>query len=135
MWYMNNIEFTEAPDDIEGFVYVITDKRNDKKYVGKKKFWSVTRKPPLKGKTRKRVVRKESDWMKYYGSSELVNQLLVEHGEDNFYREIIHLCKTKGEMSYLEAKEQFDRNVLLNDDYYNEFIGCKIHSKHVTGLK
>mgnify|MGYP003118432597 FL=1 len=135
MWYMNNIEFTEAPDDIEGFVYVITDKRNDKKYVGKKKFWSVTRKPPLKGKTRKRVVRKESDWMKYYGSSELVNQLLVEHGEDNFHREIIHLCKTKGEMSYLEAKEQFDRNVLLNDEYYNEFIGCKIHSKHVTGLK
>ena len=135
MWYMNNIEFTNAPDDIEGFVYVITDKRNDKKYVGKKKFWSVTRKPPLKGKTRKRVVRKESDWMKYYGSSELVNQLLVEHGEDNFHREIIHLCKTKGEMSYLEAKEQFDRNVLLNDEYYNEFIGCKIHSKHVTGLK
>lgn len=135
MWYMNEIEFTDAPDDIEGFVYVITDKRNDKKYVGKKKFWSVTRKPPLKGKTRKRVVRKESDWMKYYGSSELVNQLLVEHGEDNFYREIIHLCKTKGEMSYLEAKEQFDRNVLLNDEYYNEFIGCKIHSKHVTGLK
>lgn len=135
MWYMNEIEFTDAPDDIEGFVYVITDKRNDKKYVGKKKFWSVTRKPPLKGKTRKRVVRKESDWMKYYGSSELVNQLLVEHGEDNFHREIIHLCKTKGEMSYLEAKEQFDRNVLLNDEYYNEFIGCKIHSKHVTGLK
>ena len=135
MWYMNEIEFTDAPDDIEGFVYVITDKRNDKKYVGKKKFWSVTRKPPLKGKTRKRVVRKESDWTKYYGSSELVNQLLVEHGEDNFHREIIHLCKTKGEMSYLEAKEQFDRNVLLNDEYYNEFIGCKIHSKHVTGLK
>ena len=135
MWYMNEIEFTDAPDDIEGFVYVITDKRNDKKYVGKKRFWSVTRKPPLKGKTRKRVVRKESDWTKYYGSSELVNQLLVEHGEDNFYREIIHLCKTKGEMSYLEAKEQFDRNVLLNDEYYNEFIGCKIHSKHVTGLK
>ena len=135
MWYMNDIEFTDAPDNIEGFVYVITDRRNDKKYVGKKKFWSVTRKPPLKGKTRKRVVRKESDWMKYYGSSELVNQLLVEHGEDNFHREIIHLCKTKGEMSYLEAKEQFDRNVLLNDEYYNEFIGCKIHSKHVTGLK
>ena len=135
MWYMNDIEFTDAPDDIEGFVYVITDKRNDKKYVGKKRFWSVTRKPPLKGKKRKRVIRKESDWMKYYGSSDLVNQLLVEHGEDNFHREIIHLCRTKGEMSYLEAKEQFDRNVLLNDDYYNEFIGCKIHSKHVSGLK
>jgi len=112
MWYMNDIEFTDAPDDIEGFVYVITDKRNGKKYVGKKRFWSVTRKPPLKGKKRKRVIRKESDWMKYYGSSDLVNQLLVEHGEDNFHREIIHLCKTKGEMSYLEAKEQFNR-----DDY------------------
>ena len=126
MWYMNDIEFTDAPDDIEGFVYVITDKRNNKKYVGKKRFWSVTRKPPLKGKTRKRVVRKESDWTKYYGSSELVNQLLVEHGEDNFHREIIHLCKTKGEMSYLEAKEQFERKVLEVDDYYNGIINVRI---------
>jgi len=44
------------------------------------------------------------------------------------------LCEKKGIMSYLEAREQFDRNVLLSDEYYNNFIGCKIHSKHVSGL-
>jgi hypothetical protein len=38
-------------------------------------------------------------------------------------------------MGYLEAREQFDRNVLLSDEYYNNFIGCKIHGKHVAGLK
>ena len=130
MWYMNDIEFTDAPDDIEGFVYVITDKRNDKKYVGKKRFWSVTRKPPLKGKTRKRVVRKESDWMKYYGSSAEV-KLLIERGEASFSRKILKLCRTKGECSYFETKYQFDHDVLLRDDYYNAFIGCKIHGKHL----
>ena len=36
---------------------------------------------------------------------------------------------------FLEAKEQFDRNVLFSDEYYNEFIGCKIHAKHVRGIQ
>ena len=58
--------------------------------------------------------------------------MLVEQSEpDRWERRIIRLCKSKGEMSYYEAKEQFDRNVLLDDSYYNEFIGCKIHSKHI----
>ena len=83
---------------------------------------------------RKRTVLKESDWQSYYGSSEEVKQIVEEKGGGNFHREILHLCKAKGELSYLEAKEQFDRGVLFSDEYYNEFIGCKIHSKHVKGL-
>jgi len=136
MWYYKGKEFTS--DDIGshiGFVYIITDLSNGKKYVGKKKFQSKTRRPPLKGKTRKRTVIKESDWMDYYGSSEEVKSLVEELGRNNFKREILHLCNTLGEMSYLEAKEQFDREVLLDDDYYNAFIGCKIHEKHVKNLK
>ncbi len=31
-------------------------------------------------------------------------------------------------MSYLEAKEQFDREVLLKDDYYNGIINVRIGS-------
>mgnify|MGYP003782141221 FL=1 len=69
--------------------------------------------------------------MDYYGSNEEVKSLVEEVGKDNFKREILRLCKSKGEMSYYEAKEQFDRDVLFSDEYYNEFIGCKIHSKHV----
>ena len=117
--------------DYVGFVYLITNLQNDKKYIGKKWFWSTKKLPPLKGKKRKRTVVKESDWKQYYGSSEEVKLLLEQLGKDNFKREILRLCKTKGECTYYEAKLQFDFDVLLRDDYYNEFIGCKIHSKHL----
>jgi len=136
VWYLNNVEFTsDMIGDYVGFVYVITDLLNKKKYVGKKLFQSKRTLPPLKGKTRKRKVIKESDWMTYYGSSEEVKLLVEEHGSKAFLREIIHLCDTRGTMSYLEAKEQFDREVLLSDDYYNGIINCKIHRTHVSKLK
>lgn len=136
MWLYNGEEFTsEMIDKYVGFVYIITDKSNGKKYVGKKLFQSKRKLAPLKGKTRKRTKIMESDWMDYYGSSEEVKQLVEEKGAENFVREILHLCNTKGEMSYLEAKEQFDRNVLLDDSYYNGIINCKIHRTHVKGLK
>ena len=132
-WKYKGKPFTS--DDIGewiGFVYLLTDPKG-KKYVGKKLFVSKRKLPPLKGKTRRRTTIKESDWKTYYGSSEEVNRLVEEQTE--FQREILHLCKTKGELSYLEAKEQFDRNVLLTDEYYNGIINCKIHSIHVKGLK
>lgn len=136
MWLLGDNEFTsDMIEDYIGFVYVITDLRNDKKYVGKKLFKSTKKLPPLKGKSRKRTVIKESDWQDYFGSSEDVKALVEEHGRETFKREIIHLCKSKGEMSYLEAKEQFDRNVLLSDEYYNGIINCKIHRTHVKNLK
>ena len=116
-----------------GFVYEITDASNGKKYIGKKLLTSKKKLPPLKGKTRKRVKVTQSDWEKYYGSSETV-KTLVETRKSDFNRKILYLCKTKGELSYMEAKEQFDREVLLSDDFYNEFIGVKIHSAHVKNL-
>lgn len=136
MWYYKGEEFTsEMIGDYMGFVYIITDKSNEKKYVGKKLFKSKRRLPPLKGKTRRRTKVVESDWQDYFGSSDEVKLLVEEHGRDNFVREILHLCDTKGIMSYLEAKEQFDRNVLLDDSYYNGIIQCKIHRSHVKSLK
>jgi hypothetical protein len=138
MWYYKDEEYnptTEELSEFVGFVYVITDKSNNKMYVGKKTFWSKKTLPPLKGKTRKRRSVVESDWKKYYGSSDLVKQLLLEHGEVNFHREILHTCKSKGEMGYIEAKEQFDRNVLLDDNYYNGIVNCRIHRNHVKRLK
>ena len=137
MWYYNNKVYEPSEEELKewvGFVYVITDKSNNKMYVGKKQFWSKKTLPPLKGKTRKRRSIVESDWKKYYGSSDLVNKLLLEHGEKNFHREILHFGRSKGELGYLEAKEQFDRNVLLDDNYYNGIINCKIHRSHVKSL-
>jgi hypothetical protein len=136
MWLYNGKEFTsEMIEDNVGFVYVLTDKSNNKKYVGKKIFVSKRRLPPLKGKTRKRTKIVESDWQTYYGSSEEVKQIVEDLGEENFHREILHLCKSKGELSYLELKEQMEREVLLSDEYYNGIVQVKIHRSHVKRLK
>jgi len=135
MWYYENKFFDEAPKEYMGFVYLITDLVANKKYVGKKLFWNKRKLKPLKGKTRRRIQVVESDWKNYYGSNGEL-QLIVETSDaERFEREILHLCEKKGIMSYLEAREQFDRNVLLSDEYYNNFIGCKIHGKHVLGLR
>ena len=136
MWLYNGKEFTsEMIGDNVGFVYVITNNADGKMYVGKKQFQSKTKLPPLKGKKRKRIVIKESDWMSYYGSSELVKELVESQGCDAFKREILHLCTSKGEMSYLELIEQVERKVLLSDDYYNNIIQVRIHGSHVKKIR
>jgi len=135
MWYYKGEEFTsEMIGDYVGFVYMLTDKSNDKKYIGKKIFVSKRRLPPLKGKTRRRTKIVESDWQSYYGSSDEVKQIVEEKGGDNFHREILHLCNSKGELSYLELHEQMKRHALISDEYYNGIVQAKIHRSHVKRL-
>ena len=131
MWFYNDKEFDLTPEDYQGFVYMITELDTDKKYIGKKYFWKPKTLPKTKSRKRKIKTRVESDWKIYYGSSKEVKQLVETRGEDKYKREILKLCKTKGECSYYEAKYQFQYDVLLSDDYYNELISCRIHSKHL----
>lgn len=131
MWYYNNEEFNSTPDEYQGFVYIITEISTDKKYIGKKNFWKPKTLPINKKRKRRVRTRTESDWREYYSSSHEVVALVEQNGVGNYRRDILKLCKTKGEMSYYEAKFQFEHDVLLREDYYNEFIGCKIHSKHL----
>ena len=135
MWYYKNMLFEETPENYQGFVYEITELRTGKKYIGKKNFWKPKTLPKNSKRKRRIRTRVESDWRSYFGSSGVLNQLVEEQGDQNFKRVILKLCKTKGEMSYYEAKLQFENNVLLNDEYYNEFIGCKIHAKHLKGIE
>ena len=138
-WLYNDVSFTSVESQEKilegyiGFVYEILDTQNNKKYIGKKLLVSKRKLPPLKEQKRKRTKIVETDWETYYGSSESV-KLLVEERKETFIRRVLYFCKSKGELSYVEAKEQFDREVLLSDDYYNEFIGVKIHSAHVKNL-
>lgn len=135
MWYYKGEEFTsEMIGDYIGFVYVITHLSNNKKYVGKKLLMSKRKLPPLKGKTRKRTVVKESDWQDYFGSSDEVKALVEEQGRENFHREILHLCMSKGELSYMELYEQVMRHALLSDEYYNGICQAKIHRSHVKNI-
>lgn len=136
MWYYKDEEFTsEDIGDYVGFVYIITDLVANKKYLGKKTLVSKRKLPPLKGKTRRRTKLVESDWQTYYGSNDEIKLLVENQGGDRFHREIIHLCKTKGEMSYMEAKLQFDYDVLLKpDEWYNGIIQCRVNRSHVRDL-
>jgi hypothetical protein len=43
----------------------------------------------------------------------------------------MHLCKSKGECSYLEAKEQFAHNVMEGDEYYNNWIMVRVRKSHI----
>ena len=116
----------QISEEYVGFVYLITNLTNDKKYIGKKLAQFKVTKKPLKGKKNKRRSTKESDWRDYWGSSDTLNADVQTLGPENFTREILYLCKGRGEMSYIEAKEQFDRRVLETDEYYNGIINVRV---------
>jgi hypothetical protein len=132
-WIYQGLEFTsEMIEDFQGFVYLLENTSNGKKYIGKKYF--VKPKVLPKTKTRKRRVRTvvESDWKDYYGSNEELKSDLLTESKTNIVRTILRLCKTKGECSYYEIKEQLAVDALLKEEYYNSFIGCKIHRRHMS---
>lgn len=129
-WYYQNKLF--EPDNLSdwyGFVYEIEELDTGKKYIGKKFFWFTKTLPVTKTRKRKKKTLVESDWKGYYGSNKELREKIGDG--QNYKRTILHLCRTKGECSYYEAKLQFQNDVLFRDDYYNELIHCRIHSKHV----
>lgn len=139
MWIYNNEIVETLPDDCVGFVYLITNLINGRKYIGKKlaKFSRTTTKTVVlkNGTKKKKKIRSkiDSDWIEYYGSSNELNKDIESLGKENFTREILFFCKSKAECSYIEAREQFSRRVLESDDYYNNNIMCRIHGAHIRG--
>lgn len=133
-WLYQNQIIETLPEDCVGFVYLITNLTNGRMYVGKKlsKFSKTTQKTvKLKnGTKKKKKIRSkiDSDWQTYYGSNTHLNNDVQALGPDNFKREILYYCNSKAELSYLEAKEQFDRGVLESDEYYNGIINVRVGS-------
>ena len=125
-WTFEGNTIDSIPDEYEGFVYLITNKTNNKKYIGKKLAKFKTTKPPLKGKKNKRRGHKESDWKEYWGSSDRLIADVEALGPQNFTREILYFCTNRAEMGYIEAREQFDRRVLESDEYYNGIINVRV---------
>jgi Putative endonuclease segE, GIY-YIG domain len=127
MWTYKKKPLTEIPDGYVAFVYMITNLSDGRKYIGKKMF-RFTRK--VKGKRKRKVI--DSDWLSYYGSNKELKADVETLGPDQFEREILHLCKSKGDASYMEAKLQFKHNALIREDFYNSWISCKIAKSHLS---
>ena len=125
----------EVPEGIVGFVYQITNTTNGRMYIGKKLAEFKKAKPPLKGRINKRRYTVESDWKDYFGSSDALTEDVVKLGKDKFTREILFYCKSRAELSYIEAREQFARKVLETDDYYNGHIRVRIHGSGILREK
>jgi hypothetical protein len=124
-------KFTE-PGQYVGFVYCITNIISNRKYIGKKLFWTPKRKQVNKKRVRFKV---ESDWKEYWSSSDELKADVEKLGKDNFTREILHLCLSKGVTNYLEAKEQFVRGVLENSElWYNTWIMVRVNRSHLKKL-
>lgn len=136
MWVYKNKTFTEQQiGDNVGFIYLITNLTNNKKYVGQKVFYNKVSKKPLKGKTKRRISKKFSNWTEYYGSNDELKLLVEQIGGENFKREIIRLCKSKSEMNYWESYEIFARHAIVSDDYYNNWISCRINKNQLSKVK
>ena len=121
--YLERTFDSDSIGDYFGFVYLITNKSNQRQYIGRKYFWSF-RKPPGK----KRKVKQESDWKRYYGSCPELKEDIKKYGKEFFSREILSLHDTKGNCNFEETKQLFLNNVLseaLDDGspaYYNSNI-------------
>ena len=121
--YLERTFDSDNVGDYFGFVYRITNKLNGRSYIGRKYFWSF-RKPPGK----KRKVKQESDWKKYYGSCPELKEDIKKYGKETFSRVILSLHTTKGLCNYEETKQLFLNNVLSESldtggpAYYNSNI-------------
>jgi len=132
--YMERTFDSDDVRDYFGFVYLITNLKNNRQYIGRKYFWQF-RTP--KGKKRK--VKSESDWKKYYGSCPELKEDIERIGKQHFSRVILSLHKTKGKTNFEETRQLFGNNVLTEalDDgtplFYNSNILSRYYRKDYYG--
>ena len=127
-WFYEEKPFeSDNIGDNYGFVYLIKNNLNGRKYVGRKYFWQF-RTP--KGKKRK--VKSESDWKNYYGSCPELKEDIDKFGRENFSRTILSLHKTKGKTNYEETRQLFLNNVLTEslDNGVPAFYNSNVLSRY-----
>jgi len=127
-WLYKGEELLESPEDYFGFVYLITNIKSGKKYIGRK-YFGTTRRVKVKGKKRRKVIRKDSNWKDYTGSSKSLNNDIKDLGKKNFRFEILIFGETKGQVNYLEENLHHRFHVSSKSEYYNDCIGPRRFAK------
>lgn len=142
---VTEIEFTEVSHftknimdvDCIGFIYLIENLDNGRKYLGRKSLHHKRRvkkgKKELAAMSDKRGSKyketiKESDWLSYTGSNTELNNDIKKG--DRYKKHILALCYSKAELTYLETKFQFTFEVLESPEYYNGNILGKFYNQY-----
>jgi hypothetical protein len=118
--------FPDTPEDYVGFIYIIKNIPDNKYYIGKKQLLKKTRLKANKSRKRDKIVWKDNDVDKYWGSSKELLADIERLGIENFTRKVIEPCKSKFHMSYAELKWQLAFNVLLDPKSYNGIINVRL---------
>ena len=123
-WLYEGEILDEVPESAFGFIYQITDLTTNRKYIGRK-YFEQKRRVKKKGQKRRKVVRKDSGWRDYTGSSKPLNEAITKNGKGKFRFEILEFGYTKGQVNYLEENIQHRLQVILDDTYYNDCVGSR----------
>jgi hypothetical protein len=105
-----------------GFVYLITNIKTTKAYVGCKQYFSMGKK------------KRKHKWEIYTGSSKYLNADIEKIGKEHFTFEVIAEYKNKRSLRYYEAYYQIKWDVLTSviegtDEpaFYNSYVGGKFY--------
>ncbi len=128
IWTYKNNNIPVDLSEYIGFVYLITNLQTNRKYIGKK-LLKFKKTKTIKGKKKKLLI--DSDWRTYWGSNDELKKDVKSLGEINFKREVLIFCKSKGELSYFELKEQIVQGALESDEYYNSWIMVRVRKDHL----
>jgi hypothetical protein len=123
---MTWLNFPEEPEKYIGFIYIIENIPEGKYYIGKKQLLKKTRLKANKTRKRDKVVWKDNDVEKYWGSSKELLADIERLGVENFTRKVIEPCTSKFHMSYAELKWQLAFDVLLDPKSYNGIINVRL---------
>jgi len=129
MWIYNGKEFTEEMVQAwVGFVYIIHIPSLQMNYVGRKLF---TKSKTIQKNKKKKKTRVSSDWQNYCGSNEKLLEYVKLHGQEGLQKTILHLCKSKSWLSYMETKEIINRDAIIREDFFNSWFSCRIRKEHL----
>lgn len=127
--YKNKVFTSEDINNVHGFIYLIKEKSTGRMYIGQKHFW--TKKIRMVNKKKKKI-KCESDWKKYYSSSNYIMEKVATEGIDDFERYILMMVQSSGMLNYAELLLQVDFRVLENPEkFINGYIGGRISTSHI----
>jgi hypothetical protein len=133
-------ELLDMPAGTFGFIYQITHRETNRRYIGKKVLYFERTKRLTKkelaeqtGKGRKPTTKKvvvESDWKDYYGSNKEFLETVRIFGRSEFDREILEFVPSRKLLTYYECKYLFKLGVIEPGSlYYNDNILGKFFRK------